>query len=252
MKSVSFFLFIRTDNQNALTSKFEDDWEYLLDDDAKNIFSSIVNIPFKNVWLFFATLVTIDYQMNNLDYSYVTSLTRTIGFLIILICGSSIRYQTLFERDRKDSLNLLIKMRDEVERYILYLNNNGDYIPIASVGLQVINVPEKSIFMVQLDQLNSTFDDYVRDIGNYICQQLIERIKIYGDENRKSVRLIWSIPSCKQRWTFAVKANKFVLINTYKDFSFMPFVNSYVQQYDYYYEWKQSSSEIINDTIQNE
>ena len=32
----------------------------------------------------------------------------------------------------------------------------------------------------------------------------------------------------------------------------MPFVNSYVQQYDYYYEWKQSSSEIINDTTQNE
>ena len=152
-------------------------WEYLLDDDAKNIFSSIVNIPFMNVWLFFATLVMIDYQMNNLDYSYVTSLTRTIGFLIILICGSSIRYQTLFERDRKDSLNLLIKMRDEVERYILYLNNNGDYIPIASVCLQVINVPEKSIFMVQLDQLNSTFDDYVHDIGNYICQQLIETYK---------------------------------------------------------------------------
>jgi hypothetical protein len=46
---------------------------------------------------------------------------------------------------------------------------------------------------------------------------------------------------------FAIKANKFLLKNTYKDFSFMPLVNSYVEQYEYFYEYKGLSSEMVAD-----
>ncbi len=237
----------RTDNP---PDKFEADWKYLLDDDAKTIFSSIVDIPFKNGWLFFATLMIIDYQMNHMNYSYTISLIRTIGFLIILICGSSIRYQTLFERDKKNFFDLMIKKRDEIERYIVYSSNN---VPIASVCLQIMNVAENRILMIQLCQLNSKFNDYIYDIGNYICQKLIERLKISGDENEKSAGLIWSLPTCKQNWMFAIKANKFLLKNTYKDFSFMPLVNSYVEQYEYFYEYKGLSSEmVVDDKTANE
>ena len=37
--------------------------------------------------------------------------------------------------------------------------------------------------------------------------------------------------------------NKFILKSTYKDFSFMPLVNSYIEQYEYKY----LSSEIIDE-----
>ena len=238
------------DNPNESIDKFETDWKYLLDDDSKTIFPSIVDIPFKNGWLFFATLMVIDYQQNSLNYSYTISLLRTIAFLIVLISGASIRYQTLFERDKTNFFNLMIKNRDEIERYIVYSENN---VPIASVCLQIMNISETQIVMVQLCQLNSKFNDYIYDIGNYICQKLIERIKISGDEDEKSIRLIWSLPTCKQKWMFAIKANKFLLKNTYKDFSFMPLVNSYVQQYEYFYEYKNVPSEIVGDeTIEKE
>ncbi len=225
--------------------KFEIDWQFLLDDDIKHLFPSIVNIPFNNGWLFFATFTIIEYQINSLEYSFITSLIRTIGFFIILIYGSSIRYQTLFERDRKKSLEFMIKNRDEIEQYIVYSNNT---IPIASVCLQILNISENPIFMVQLCQVNSKFDDYFYDITNYTCQNVIERIKIYGNEKQKSIRLIWSLPTCKKNWVYTIKANKFILRNTYKDFSFMPLVNSYVEQYEYIYEYKNLSSEILDDT----
>ncbi|CAF0754350.1 unnamed protein product [Adineta steineri] len=238
-----------TDNQD----KFETDWKYLLDDDAKNMFPSIVDIPFKNGWLFFATLYAIDYQMNSLNYSYTMSVIRTIGFLIILICGASVRYQTLFEREKNKYFDFMIKNRDEIERYIVYSKNNTK--PVASICLQRINESETIIlYMVQLFQLNSKFNDYIYDIENYICQKLFEQIKTSADENKKSFRIIWSIPTCKQNWKFAITANKFILRNTYKDFSFMPLVNSYIEQYEYAYDYKDllSSENIIDDKIKNE
>ncbi|CAF0968452.1 unnamed protein product [Rotaria sordida] len=237
---------IKMDTENESIDKFENDWKYLLDDDMKNIFSSIVNIPFSNAWLFITTIIVVNYQMNNFDYSYIGSLLRTIGPLIILICGSTVRYQTLFERDKKDFFNIMIKKRDEIERYIIYSNNNN--IPVASVCLHILNNSEIPTFMIQLYQLNSKFNDYIHDIGKYMCQKLIERIKIYGNENKQSIRLIWSFPTCKQDWKISITDNKFILKNTYKDFSFLPFINSYVEQYEYFYEYK----EIINDTIKNE
>ncbi|CAF3390858.1 unnamed protein product [Rotaria sp. Silwood1] len=240
---------IKTDNENEPVDKFEMDWKYLLDDDTKNIFSSIVNVPFSNGWLFITTIIIVNYQMENFGYSYIGSLFRTIGPLIILLCGSTVRYQTLFERDKKNFFNVMLKKRDDMERYIIYSNNTT---PIASACLQILNNSEIPIFMVQLYQLNSKFDDYLYDAGNYMCQKLIERIKIYGDENKKSVRLIWSFPTCRNNWSIPIKNNKLILKNTYKDFSFLPFVNSHVEQYEYTYEYKDLSSEIINDPIQTE
>ncbi len=228
-----------------MIDKFETDWKFLLNDDLKNMFPSIVNIPFHNGWLFFATVIIIEYQINHYNYSYIISLIRTIGFFVILICGSSVRYQTLFERDHKKYIDFMIKNRDAIERCIVYSNNS---IPVASVCLQIFNTPENSIFMVQLYQINSKFEDYFCDIANYTCRNLIELIKIYGNTNQKSIRLIWSLPTCKQNWIFAIKTNKFILKNSYKDFSFMPLVNSYVEQYEYIYEYKVLSSEILDDT----
>ncbi len=236
----------RTNNEN---DKFEIDWKYLLDDDAKNMFSSIINIPFNSRSLFFATIIITEYQMNNYNYNYIISLIRTISFFIILISGSSIRYQTLFERDKKKIFDLNIKNRDEIERYIIYSNKT---IPIASICLQILNTPENSIFMVQLCQINSKFNDYFYDLANYTCQNLIERSKFYGNEKKKSIRLIWSLPTCKQNWLFAIKSNQLILRNSYKDFSFMPFVNSYVEQYEYFYEYKDLSSNILDDTNKDE
>jgi hypothetical protein len=183
--------------------------------------------------------------MNNYNYNYIISLIRTITFFIILISGSSIRYQTLFERDRTKFFDLMIKNRDEIERYIIYSNNN---IPIVLVCLQIFNTSENSVFMVQLYQINSKFNDYFYDLVNYTCRNLIERIKVYGNEKKKSIRLIWSFPTCKQNWIFAIKSNQFILRNSYKDFSFMPLVNSYVEQYEYSYEYKDLSSNILDDT----
>lgn len=235
-----FIFSIRTNNEN---DKFEIDWKYLLDDDTKNMFSSIVNIPFNNGWLFFATIVLTEYQMNHFNDNYIISLIRTISFFIILICGSSIRYQTLYERDKKKFFDFIIKNRDEIECCIAYSNNT---IPVGSVCLQIMNSPEGSVIMVQLCQLNSKFNDYFYDVANYICKNLIERLKVNGDG--KPIRLVWSLPTCKKDWIFALKANKFILNNSYKDFSFMPLVNSYIEQYEY----QDLSSNSLDDTNKNE
>ena len=184
--------------------------------------------------------MAIDYQMNNYEYSYTKSLLRTVGFLIVLISGASVRYQTLLERGKHKFFNLMTKKRDEVERYIVYSNKN---IPVASICLQIMNVPERTILMVQLCQLHSKFDDYISNVGSYICQQLVERARSSANGNGKSVRIIWSIPTCKQYWVYGIKANKFALVNTYKDYSFMPLVNSHVEQYEYLYEYEDLSTE---------
>jgi hypothetical protein len=209
------------------------------------MFPLIVNIPFSNGWLVFGSMIAIDYQMKNYDFSYTMSLIRTVGVLIILVCGSAIRYQTLFDRDKNNFFNLMIKKRDEIERYILYSTNN--YAPIASVCLQLLNTPESSVFMVQLYQINSKFEDYMFDIASCMCDRLIERIQNYGNEHQKSIYLIWSIPTCKQNWKYAVKAKKFLLRNSYKDFSFMPFIHSSVEQYQYLFEYKDLPPEIVDE-----
>ena len=234
------------------TEKFESSWKFLLDDDTKNIFPAIVDIPFKNGWLFIATLMIIDYQMNNYAYTYTVSLLRTVGFFIVLISGASIRYQTLLEREKQKFFNHMTKVPNEIERYIVY---SKETIPVASICLQIMNTEETNIFMVQLCQLNSKFNDYIYDITDYICQRLFERVKIYGNQTKKSIRLIWSIPTCKQNWMYAIKANKFILRNTYKDYSFMPLINSHVEQYEYLYEYEDLSTLPTiedNTTIENE
>ncbi|CAF0974566.1 unnamed protein product [Rotaria magnacalcarata] len=238
-----------TEDENEPIDKFENDWKYLIDDDAKNLFPSIVNIPFTNGWLLIATILLIDYQMNSLGYSYTVSLIRMMIFLSLLICGSTVRYQTLFERENKKFFDVMIKQRDEIERYIVYSNNRA---PVGSVCLQIKDTPETSMFTVQLYQVNSKFHDYMYDIGDYMCQSLMERIKIYAKENKKSVRLIWSFPTCKQLWTIAIKNKKFILKNTYKDFSFLPFIDSHIQQYEYYYEYEDLSSDVANEMLANE
>jgi hypothetical protein len=124
----------------------------------------------------------------------------------------------------------MMKNQEEFERYIVYSKKT---IPIASICFQRNETSENLVFVMQLYQLNSKFNDYFYDIANYTCRNLIEKMKICGKENRKSIRLIWSFPTCKKNWTYAIKANKFVLRNTYQDFSFMPFVHSYVEQYEY-------------------
>ncbi|UJR23603.1 hypothetical protein I4U23_026592 [Adineta vaga] len=242
----------KSNNRTESIDKFETDWKYLLDDDTKTIFPSIVDIPFKNGWLFFATLFIIEYQMNNYDYSYTVSLIRTIGFFIILISGASIRYQTLLEREKQKIFDHMNKAHDEIERYIIYSNGN---VPVASICVQILNTEDTTVFMVQLCQLNSKFDDYIYNVSDYICQRLFERVKTYANEKQTSVRIVWSLPTCKQSWIYGIKANKFVLRNTYKDYSFMPLVNSYVEQYEYVYEYEDLSTQpTIEDdnSIENE
>jgi hypothetical protein len=207
------------------------------------MFPDIVNVPFTSNLLLIAAISLIDYQTKYFEYSYAMSVIRTLGCLIILICGSSIRYQTLFERDKKNFFNLMIKKRDEFERYIIYYNN----IPIGSVCLQITNSSESTVFMVQLYQINSKFEDYMYDIGYFASGKLIERIQNHGNENKKSVYLVWSIPSCKQKWKFSIIANKFLLRNSYQDFSFLPFVKSYVEQYQYVYQYRDLPTEIVNE-----
>jgi hypothetical protein len=188
-------------------------------------------------------IIIIDYQINNSDDSYIGSVCRTIAFIIILISGAAVRYQTLFERDRKKSLDLMLNNHNEFERFIVYSKNT---IPIASVGLQVNESSENMILIMKLYQLNSKFNDYFYEIADYICQNLIEEMKSLAEENKKSIRLIWSFPTCKKSWKYAIKANKFILNKTYQDFSFMPFVHSYVEQYEY--QESISSDIMIDDT----
>jgi hypothetical protein len=67
------------------------------------------------------TLIIIDYQMNNLEYSYTSALVRTLAGLIVMICGSSIRYQTLSAREKSNFFQLMSKERDAIERYIVHM-----------------------------------------------------------------------------------------------------------------------------------
>lgn len=226
--------------------KFDSDWNFLLDDDEKNMFSSIVNIPFHNGWLFFVIFIIIEYQMNNYEDNYFISLSRTITFFLVLICGSSIRYQTLYQRDQKQFLEFMLKKRDEIQRFIVYSKNT---IPIASISLQICNTPDNAVFMIQLYQMNSKFSDYFYDIANYICQHLIESIKMNGNEHKKSIHLIWSLATCKRNWVYALKTNQFILKHSYKDFSFMPLVHSYVEQYEYIYQYKDLSSSSTTEVL---
>ena len=188
--------------------------------------------------------------MNSLNYSYFLALFRTIGCLILLICGSSVRYQTLFNREKKDVFQMMTKQREDVERYIIY--SQTGHVPIASICLQIICSTEPVTFMVQLYQINSKFDDYIYDVENYLAQRLIERVRAYGSEHETSARLIWSIPTCRQAWTPVLKANKFVLRYTYKDFSFMPFVNSHVEQYEYLCEYTGPPADPEDAAMKNE
>ena len=149
---------------------------------------------------------------------------------MLLIAGAAVRYQTLFERERKKCLDFMQENPNEFERYIAYSQNT---IPIASVCLQRKDADENAVLLVQLCQLNSKFRDYFYDIVNFTCRNLIERMKIYTQENQKSIRLVWSLPTCQKNWTYGIQANKFRLKNTYRDFSFMPFVHSYVEQFEY-------------------
>ena len=240
----------RSEDPNESVYQFENDWTFLLTDDEKNLFPSIVNIPFNNGWLFLVTFSIIDYQMNSLNYSYFLSLVRTIGCLILLICGSSVRYQTLFDREKKDIFQMMTKQREDVERYIIYSQTANE--PIASVCLQIIRSTSPITFMVQLYQINSKFDDYIYDVENYLAQRLMERVKAYGLEHETSARLIWSIPTCRQAWTPVLKANKFILRYTYKDFSFMPFVNSNVEQYEYPCEYAGPRADPEHTAMKNE
>ena len=210
--------------------EFETDWQFLLDNDRQTILSSIVDIPFQNIWLFLAIIITVDYQINNSEDSYIGSVCRTIGILMIVISGAAVRYQTLFERDRTKALDLIRTHDKDFERFIVYSKNT---VPIASVGLQATESPTNLVLTMQLYQINSKFHDYFYDIANYVCGNLIEEMKSLAEGNRKPVRLIWAFPTCKKNWKYPIAANKFNLSNTYQDFSFLPFVHSYVEQYEY-------------------
>lgn len=179
----------------------------------------------------------IDYQMNNLDCSYTFALLRTLACLIVLICGSSIRYQTLFEREKSNFFQVMVKQRDEIERYIVYTADRST--PVASICVQSIPSPEIPTLMVQLFQLNSKFDDYIYDVERFLCQQLLERLKTIGNEKKKWSRLVWSIPTCRQNWAAVLKANKFTVRETYEDFAFMPLVKSYVEQYEFVHHYEE-------------
>ena len=230
-------LFRKPTEQSQSIDQFENDWRYLLDDDAKNLLPSIVNIPFNNGFLFFITLMVIDYQMNSLDFSYAYALVRTLAFLIVLICGSSIRYQTLIGRERQDFFQVMLKQRDEIERYIVYSADRA--APVASICLQNIPSPEIPTLIVRLFQLNSKFDDYIHDVEHFLCQKVIERAKTLVSERGQRSRVVWSVPTCRQNWSVVLKANKFALRETYEDFAFLPLVKSYVEQYEYVYHYEE-------------
>ena len=209
---------------------FEKDWKFLVDNDRETILSSIVDIPFQNGWLFLVVILTVDYKFYNSEDNYIISLSRTIGFVLLLISGATLRYQTLFQRDQNKTLDLMIKNVIEFERHIVYLKNTT---PVALFGLQRTESSENTILDVQLYMLNSKFSIYTSAIAKYICEDLIDNMKDLAEEDKKSIRLIWSFPSCRNNWKYAIKEEKLLLLTRkYKDFSFMPFVHSYVEQYE--------------------
>lgn len=187
--------------------------------------------------------------MNNFGYSYTTSLIRMMVFVSILICGSTVRYKTLFDRERKKIFDIMTKQRDEIQRYIVY---SYDTIPIALICAQVKDSSDISTFTIQLCHINSKFHDYFNDIANYTSRNLIECTKAYAKEHKRSIHIKWSLPTCKSSWKFAMKHNKFVLKDTYEDFSFLPLVNSQVEEYEYKHEYTYEPPTPIVEAIINE
>ena len=204
--------------------KFEQHWQLLIDDDRENRLSAIIDVPLQNRWLFFVTIILINYQLDSTTWSYVRALFRTIGLMIVLISGSAIRYQTLFERERE-------KHRERFERWIVY---SQDVFPVVSIEVQRIDRGDEFVFLVQSFHINSKFRDYFYDLACYTCQNLIDWTKQSGMTNEKSIRLMWPLTSCEKIWIYALNSKGFVSQRTYRDFSFMPMVHSYVQEY--YYE----------------
>lgn len=194
----------------------------------------------------------IDHQMNNMNYSYFYSLVRTIACLIVLICGSSIRYQTLFERERDEILEIVSKHEEVLERFIVY--SQGKSVPIASICVQLLEAVDLPTFMVQMYHLNSTFNDYLADVEHFMCQKLIEHVKQLAENKKKSCRILWSVPSCRKDWTPVLKSNQFTLRSNYADFAFMPLVKSHVEQYGYVcpFEEAPATTENENDKIKTE
>ena len=173
--------------------------------------------------------------MNSWDYTYFQSLTRTMTFLFVVISGSSIRYQTLYERERQFRLAFLSKNREEIQRFIIYAN--GKSSPIASISVQINDSSELTTFFVQNYQINSKFDDYLPLVGNYICQYLIDQMTKFANEKQKSARLMWAIPTCRSSWIAVLNANRFFLRIKYEDFSFLPLVKSEVFQMEYFHQF---------------
>lgn len=203
--------------------KFDNDWQVLLKDDRENLLSSIVNIVIQNRWLFLTTIILINYQINGATSTYVQSLSPWIALIILLVSGSAIRYQTLFEREREDQA-------DKLERSIVYLR---DTIPTVSIGVKRVENDTEIVFTVQSYQLNSKFNDYFYDLACFACKNLIELAKNSAVDKGKSIRLVWALPICKNIWSYGLKAKEFLPTKKYRDFSFMPLVHSHVQVYQY-------------------
>lgn len=201
---------------------FDNDWQMLLEDDRENLLASIMNIPVQNRWLFFATIILITYQLNATS-NYLQALTPSIVLILVLVSGSAIRYQTLFEREREQHAETL-------ERRMVYLRKT---IPSVSIGVKRVENENEIVLTVQSYQSNSKFNDYFYDLACFACKNLVESAKNSALENEKSIRVIWPLPSCKSIWSFALKAKEFHQTKTYQDFSFMPMVHSTVQVYQY-------------------
>ena len=216
-------LSFHSSNEILDRTKFENDWQVLLKDDRENLLSSIVNIPVQNRWLFLTTIILINYQLNSTTSGYVQKLSPPIALIILLVSGSAIRYQTLFEREREDHAETL-------ERWIVYLRNT---IPAVSIGVKRVENDTEIVFTVQSYQLNSKFNDYFYDLACFACNDLIELAKNSAVDKGKSIRLVWALPSCKTIWSYGLKAKEFLPTKNYRDFSFMPLVHSYVQVYQY-------------------
>lgn len=244
--SNNFFIIEQNRSFSSRTNhkQFEIDWKQLIDDDTKHIFSSIVDIPFHSGWLYFLSFIYIDYYSDSYDFKCFLIILRVLSVLIVLISGSAIRYQTLLNRERDHLIDLIAKNPNDFERYIVY---SGTKQPLASVCLQNHPVPEYRVFVIHLYQLNSKYTDYFYDIANYTCQRLIARLEVDGNERERNIHLVWPIATCKKSWTYAVRANKFYLRTTYKDFSFMPLVNSEIEQFEYIYDYKSRTNKIRKD-----
>ncbi|CAF0774521.1 unnamed protein product [Didymodactylos carnosus] len=213
-------------NEDDDSRHFKENWNKLMQDDYEHSFASIVRVPFDNGWLCFGVMIFIDYLTNNTDLSYLSALFCTVGFVVLVCCGSSIRYQTLLNREKQ--VQEQEQDDDSSEKYLVLSNN----IPVAA--LKIKQSKWNNAFNVVFYSCHSKYMDYITDIANFSLKNVLHRIAVYCSKyDNSQCQILWNIPTYKIEWTYALQVNGFTGKTLWTEFAYLPFVKSTVTQYQY-------------------